>query len=57
MSDDLKKLQDAIDWVETYYPLPRCPHGSALRDGAGEILEPRCGCRSNPSLSKENDNG
>lgn len=25
--------------------LPRCAHGAALRDGAGEALEPPCGCR------------
>lgn len=36
----------AIDYVETNHPLPRCPHGSALRDGAGEALEPPCGCRA-----------
>lgn len=27
-------------------PLPRCEHGAALRDGAGEGLEPPCGCRA-----------
>lgn len=26
--------------------LSRCQHGSALRDGAGERLEPPCGCRA-----------
>jgi hypothetical protein len=32
MSDDsLKKLQDAIDWAETNYPLPRRSLGAYLR--------------------------
>lgn len=26
-------------------PLPRCRHNAALLDGAGEILEPSCGCQ------------
>jgi hypothetical protein len=26
-------------------PLPRCEHGNALRDHAGDVLEPSCGCR------------
>ncbi len=26
-------------------PLPRCKHGNNLRDGAGEALQPDCGCR------------
>lgn len=26
--------------------LPRCVHGSCLRDWAGEYLEPPCGCRA-----------
>jgi hypothetical protein len=27
------------------FPLPRCNHGHALKDHAGERLEPTCGCR------------
>ena len=41
----VKNLQDAIEWANTNYPLPRCRHGKALKDGAGELLEPTCGCR------------
>jgi len=44
-SEPLKKLTDAIEWAETNHPLPRCEHGKALKDGAGELLEPSCGCR------------
>lgn len=50
----LKKLQDAIEFVETFHPLPRCDHGNCLRDGAGEILEPFCGCRM-PSYDLDPD--
>lgn len=28
--------------------LPRCVHGNAVVDGAGERLEPSCGCRHAP---------
>ena len=31
-------------------PLPRCEHGSCLVDGAGEQLEPPCGCRASGRL-------
>lgn len=51
--DDVKKLTDSIDWVETNHPLPRCGHGKALKDGGGELLEPSCGCRFAPSASTE----
>lgn len=44
-SGSVGRLAAAIEWVEANAPLPRCQHGAALRDGAGEILEPRCGCR------------
>ena len=37
-------LRAAIDFVEAHYPLPRCEHGSALRDRSGARLEPTCGC-------------
>jgi len=43
-------LTDAIAWANENFPLPRCRHGKALRDGAGEMLEPSCGCAA---LSKE----
>ncbi len=38
-------LAAAIAHVEATAPLPRCEHGHALRDGAGEGLWPPCGCR------------
>lgn len=38
-------LADVIAFAERLDPLPRCEHGNALRDGAGETLEPSCGCR------------
>jgi hypothetical protein len=44
-NDPIKNLQDAIDWAEKNYPLPRCRHGKALKDAAGDLLEPTCGCR------------
>lgn len=40
--EPLQELQDAIDSAERIGPLPRCRHGKALKDGAGELLEPRC---------------
>jgi hypothetical protein len=45
MDDGIQKLTDAIDWAEKNFPLPRCRHGKPLKDGAGELLEPSCGCR------------
>lgn len=45
-ADPVKALRDAVAWVQKHHPLPRCKHGSALRDGAGERLEPSCGCRA-----------
>src|SRR6266436_2257261 len=41
----VQKLNEAVAFTEANFPLPRCIHGNALRDGAGEILEPTCGCR------------
>lgn len=41
----MKNLSDAIEFAETVNPLPRCKHNACLRDGAGELLEPPCGCR------------
>lgn len=43
--DDLAILQAVNDYVAKNYPLPRCDHGNALRDHAGELLFPSCGCR------------
>jgi len=42
--NEIGKLSNAIEFAERVGPLPRCVHGAALRDGAGEILEPPCGC-------------
>lgn len=44
-------LSEAIAFAEAVGPLPRCPHGSALKDGAGEVLEPPCGCRATADQS------
>lgn len=44
MDKDLAALIRAVEFVEWYYPLPRCDHGNALRDHAGENLFPSCGC-------------
>lgn len=39
-------LGDALREVEANgWVLQRCNHGNALVDGAGEKLEPTCGCR------------
>lgn len=44
-SDPARALRDAIREVEEKYPLPRCPHGHALRDNSGDVLGPYdCGC-------------
>ena len=37
-------LGAAVAFVETHHPLPRCPHGHALRDHGGERLSLPCGC-------------
>lgn len=54
MNKQLRNLRAAIEETERVAPLPRCTHGSCLVDGAGERLEPPCGCRLktpiNPSL-------
>lgn len=52
----IQELANAVAFVEKHYPLPRCSHGQALRDGAGDILEPSCGCRAfdlNPDFRKD----
>ena len=43
--DDARALREAIAFAERTDTLPRCEHGSCLRDGAGERLQPPCGCR------------
>ena len=42
----VENLSDAVAHVEKNYPLPRCQHGNALRDGCGAFLNPSCGCGS-----------
>ena len=37
-------LAAATDELGQNHPLPRCAHARALRDHAGEMLEPPCGC-------------
>jgi hypothetical protein len=56
--DPVKKLSDSIEWVEKYHPLPRCIHGNALLDGAGDKLEPSC-CfpMADPPLSEPTKEG
>jgi hypothetical protein len=44
-------LAAANRWAEENHPLLRCVHGQALKDGAGESLEPDCGCRA-PATGK-----
>ena len=43
-ADSVKRLHDAVEYVNEHHPLPRCKHGNPLRD-AVENLEPPCGCR------------
>jgi len=45
MANDAEKLRAAIAFAEKISPLPRCAHGNALQDQAGDLLEPSCGCR------------
>lgn len=57
LADENKKLKERVMELEGIldlsqataklnreHPLPRCTHGVALRDHAGNILEPDCGC-------------
>lgn len=44
--DSIRKLAEAVAFVEKHHPLPRCPHGNCLRDHGMELLEPECGCRA-----------
>lgn len=39
------RLQAVNDYVAKNHPLPRCDHGNALQDHAGELLFPSCGCQ------------
>lgn len=50
-STDKSQLQSAIEFAQNVNPLPRCKHDNALRDGAGELLEPPCGCRFDKSAA------
>ncbi len=43
-SEQIERLNDAVLSLEQYHPLPRCKHGKALRDHAGDRLELSCGC-------------
>jgi hypothetical protein len=45
------RLADSVAYVNKHHPLPRCSHGNALRDGAGEMLEPSCGCSKAGALT------
>jgi hypothetical protein len=52
-----ERLQAAVEYVNANYPLPRCQHGSALRDHGGEMLEPPCGCRATDAAKRTNKKG
>ena len=52
----LEELDEAIEFVNCYYPLPRCPHGNAVRDHAGDFLLPTCGCEHPEYKGNHNDN-
>ncbi len=53
--DSIKRLHEAVEFVNCYYPLPRCPHGSAVMDHAGDFLLPPCGCTHPEYQRKTND--
>lgn len=40
----IRKLSEAVARLDREHPLPRCPHGRALRDHAGDILTCPEGC-------------
>jgi len=44
LTDPVERLKAATVYVDAHHPLPRCEHGTALRDGGGEVLAPSCGC-------------
>lgn len=37
-------LTEATDRVLKKHPLPRCSHGTPLKDHGGNLLKPSCGC-------------
>lgn len=47
----IRKLGAAVEALEREHPLPRCPHGRALRDHAGDVLTCPEGC----VLAQESD--
>lgn len=47
----LRKLREAVARLDRDHPLPRCPHGRALRDHAGDVLTCPEGC----VLTQESD--
>lgn len=44
LEDQVERLRAAIALAELLHPLPRCTHGRALRDHAGDILTCPEGC-------------
>lgn len=42
--EQIAELSETIKAINRDYPLPRCKHGNALQDGAGDKLAPSCGC-------------
>lgn len=44
LKDQVADLSAAVAKVEESHPLPRCRHGNAVRDHAGDQLAPSCGC-------------
>lgn len=51
----LRELQEATAFVKRIFPLPRCVHGNALKDHAGEKLYPNCGCSFDRELESLNN--
>lgn len=47
----VSRLAEALEFAERY-PLPQCIHGNTILDGAGERLEPTCGCRADAEEPK-----
>ena len=41
---DGSELLAATQFSNENYPLPRCKHGKAMEDHAGNVLELPCGC-------------
>jgi len=58
--ESIRRLADAVRFVEKHHPLPRCKHGNCLRDHGMELLEPSCGCRAfnlDPDFRKDAPEG